>query len=301
MPGWLDAKTKNALKLYIEEYRIMKKLVTIWVSVGLLLVIATTATAGPTDYFIWDDYGGTHADAEKSPSNVEDDYMCWAAAASNVLEWTGWGKVGGMTNTDQMFGYFQDHWTNEPGMMKFGWEWWFDGTNNTQGWSGWSQVDVAGGGFYPSLDFSDYYHQVSSTSAALSAIDDSLRAGYGTTLGVYRVYDINKITGHAVTVWGFSSDSDTPNYYTGIYLTDSDDDKNNGTPPDMLQHYAVDYISGMWYLQDFYGYDTYYIGSVQALEKTPELGLSHSPAPGAILLGGIGVGLVGWLRRRRTL
>jgi len=221
------------------------------------------ATPTGTSYLLYEHWGGTWLDAEKTPSNTEDDLMCWAAAASNVLAWTGWGAVSGMTTSDDIFAYFQDHWTDQGGLMRYGWDWWFDGTNPSQGWDGWSQVDVPGGGFYPAENFNDYFYRTDLDSAALSAIDNYLRSGYGVSIGIYGP------GGHAITVWGFNYNPSDPSDYYGIWVTDSDDSKFTDSPPDRLRYYEVEYSGGKWYLQNYYGSNSWYIGTVQALARKP--------------------------------
>ena len=209
-------------------------------------------------YMLYENWGGTWSDVEKSPNSSEDDLLCWAGAASNVLEWTGWGLVGGMTDTDDMFQYFQDHWTDEGGWMNWAWDWWFDGSSPGQGGGG-TQVDVPGGGFYPSENFQDYFHYEYSDSQALGAIDQYLHNGYGTSIGIFGP------GGHAITVWGYNYNPSNPTDYYGLWVTDSDDSKSSTNPPDRLRYYEVENVSGAWYLQDYYGSDSWYIGAVEAL------------------------------------
>ncbi len=221
------------------------------------------ATPTGTSYFIWYDWGGTWCDAEKLPGDPEDDLLCWAAAASNILEWTGWGLAGGMSNTDQMFQHFQDHWTDEGSLPYIAWYWWFDGTEIVPG-PGWSHVDVPGGGnFWPTENFYDYYVENWAEYQALSAIDTYLHAGYGVTLAIYT----DTGGGHAITCWGYDYDDLDPDYYVGVHVTDSDDDKHLPTPPDTLRYYEVEYntMYARWHLQNLYGSNSWWIGGVMGL------------------------------------
>ena len=230
-------------------------------------------------YFLWDDWGGTWSDVEKIPPSdgvgnpvdspdeppldpaEEDDVLCWAAVCSNVLEWTGWGLVDGMWNADEMFEEFKEHWTDDYGKGEKGWNWWFDGTD-----PGGGVIDVGGGGDYwdpVTYPFADYWTQEDSDEDALAAIDTYLHDGRGVYLSV---------DGHAITCWGFNYDPADPDYYVGIHVTDSDDDKDIPPPsPNSLRYYEVEYDSGdeRWYLQDYWGTDTVYIHRVEGLLQFP--------------------------------
>ena len=70
---------------------------------------------------------------------------------------------------------------------------------------------------------------------------------------------------------------------------------------DLADNYITLMLTGPtsgFYASGSVGLQTYILSGIFA---DPELSLTTIPAPGAILLGSLGVGIVGWMRKRRTL
>jgi len=222
----------------------------------------TADTPTGSSYMLYDHHGGWWCDAEKTKDNDDDDLMCWAAAASNVLEWTGWGFVSGMWNTDQMFQYSLNYWDDRTGWMTSAWKWWFDGT----------LADEPGGGnLWPGYTWTDYLYEENDPALALQAIDDYLHAGYGVAIGIWD-------GGHVITCWGFQYDGSFDktthpgDYYLGVWVTDSDDDKGWTGPavdaPNSLRYLPVGWNGTHWNLVE--GYGGWHISGVGAFEPFPD-------------------------------
>lgn len=244
-----------------------------------LLVLLSTSTAIADSFFIYAEFGGTWHDANKTTANTEDDLICWAATASNILAWGEWGTPEYDTE-EQIFQHYQDHWTDNTGYMSWAWKWWFDGSPPKYTFA--SYPDVSGGGnFYPALDFTDYY-EYSSGGDTMSAIDSLLREGKGVGLVISKT---GASYSHAVTVWGYEYSE--PGVYTSIYLTDSDDGVLG------LREYPLIWQDNAWYLGG--GYSGWKLGLIQVL------GYHHPPmhptpiAPSWMLLG---TGVVALFLRR---
>jgi len=221
----------------------------------------TADTPTGSSYMLYDHHGGWWCDAEKTKDNDDDDLMCWAAAATNVLEWTGWGMTSGKWNTDEMFQYSLNYWDDRTGWMTSAWQWWFDGT----------LADVPGGGnFWPGYTWTDYLHEEYDPAFALQAIDDYLHAGYGVSIGIWD-------GGHVITCWGFQYDgafdktTHPGDYYLGVWVTDSDDDKGWTGPavdaPNSLRYLPVNWNGTHWNLVE--GYGGWHISGVGAFEPFP--------------------------------
>ena len=244
----------------------------------LTLVLTSTLPALADTFFIYNQYGGTWQDANKTGN--DDSLMCWAAAASNILAWGGWG-TSQYNSAQSIFQDFVSHWTNNTGYPSWAWNWWFTGSGPIFNFN--SYPDIAGGGdSYPTLNFSNYFSGTSSGNL-MAAIDLALHQGQGVTM----IIGNGSGGSHAVTAWGY--DDSAPGSYTDIYITDSDDGYYG------LQEYPLIWQGNAWYLGG--GYAGWEINGVQELAYLPK-NLPTPVAPSWMLFG-TGVCSLFLLRRRR--
>ncbi len=183
----------------------------LWAAFGLALSAASANAGLIYDY---SPYGGTGSylisvtesdpvDVDKSITDPDDDHMCWAAAASNILDWGGWGRSP-LDHGQSMFQTFQDNWQDYGGLMLNAWSWWING-DVLQPRYDTREPGAAGGNYFPSIDFEDYYYHYSQGTSwanlpnALEEIDALLQDGWGVTVAVAPI-------SHALTVWGYQAD-----------------------------------------------------------------------------------------------
>ena len=98
---------------------------------------------------------------------------------------------------------------------------------------------VPGGNYWPAYNYGTKFEIAASASP--SYIDTFLHAGYGVTLGT----ENSAGTSHALTCWGYNYNPASSQYYTHLYITDSDDGV------EALQTYSIGQdSSGNWIFTD---------------------------------------------------
>ncbi len=245
----------------------MKKPVGVVAAVVFSLALAGTARAAPV--YLWGtdiNTGASWVDANKT--GVGDNLLCWAASTSNMLAWAGWGGGTGLTETQQIFNYFNLYWPDSTGSPMYGTEWWFHGVNAST-YDG-TVFPTDGGGFYPGVQWRQNaatdppgvygFVPESYPGHPDNYTEDISSVSYYVTNGIANAITINGAYSHSLTVWGIDWDGETDTTGT-LWVTDSD--TGLGLDPYAF-HQAAD---GYWYLDSYMGFSNFRLTEVHRVSS----------------------------------
>ena len=175
-------------------------------------------------------------DAEKERGTRDDNYLCWAAASSNLVAW--WQEqqdyqIEAPKDLPTIWDKYRDTFANVGGHAELGLHWWLDGTYGNAPLR--NPMQDSGGGYYSKSLVTDlgYNPGVRDVDLKVFKLDELQNAkefsrtlvsyisnGYGVELtwGFDGSSD-----GHSVTLWGVDYD-DSKQVITNLYLSDSDHD-----------------------------------------------------------------------------
>jgi hypothetical protein len=182
-----------------------------------------TATEYESIFKMWTEFDLPYADADKTGAG--DSNMCWAAAAANIITWTGWAA-----DEDDTFDIFSSYFPNNPGYVYDALRYYFK--EYTAGTTA-DMVAVRETRSYMLMDF----------------IVSALHEGKGV---VIKIAYPNKSIGHFLTVYGYQYFPQEDNF--ALYYADSDDYRHRMNYLKMVWNDASDrwdsqnLYSG-WYLE----------------------------------------------------
>lgn len=201
------------------------------------------------------------------PADTTDSTMCWAAAASNVLAYTGWGvdnASGGHAKEYDVYHEFLASYPNQGG-------------TGTEAFRSYFQWHYGGAGALP---LPPVIVQLYQTPANPVDFIDQARSLISQGYGLYLSLGI----GHAVTLWDIVPSS---RYGAWVVTITDSDDYWTGTKTFEIVQLTEGYTAGYWSLVGYSiggrDYDTVLLRRIDALAPpgTTVGGEGLSPLPGA--------------------